>query len=155
MRHLTRVEESARILREYDDAGFPDMMAMLERQFAVLHNRAQVLLGLCGIIISTTGFSGRLVAGTNAAAQWLVIVGVALVLLAAAIVCWGVLHLRWLTMQLGADNAEWLATSLRYRDTKTNYYRVALLLMLVGLTLYAAAIAIMLLNPREGVLPAR
>ncbi|MGB7156722.1 MAG: hypothetical protein WBD40_01570 [Tepidisphaeraceae bacterium] len=39
----------------------------------VLHNRAQVLLALCGIVVTTTGFSGRLVAGTNAAAQWLII----------------------------------------------------------------------------------
>ncbi len=155
MRHLTRDEESARILREYAGAGFGEIMGMLERQFTVLHNRAQVLLGLCGVIISTTGFSGRLIAGTNFYAQWLVIAGVALVLLAAAVVCWGVLHLRWLTMQLGGDTAEWLATTLRYRDTKTNSYRLGLLLMLVGLALYAAAIAIMLLNPHAGALPAR
>jgi hypothetical protein len=155
MRHLTRDEERNRILREYAGAGFPEIMAMLERQFTVLHNRAQVLLGLCGIIISTTGFSGRLIAGTDERAQWLVIAGVALVLLAAGVVCWGVLHLRWLTMQLGGDTPAWLATTLRYRDTKTNAYRVGLLLMLLGLALYAAAIAIMLLNPHEGVLPAR
>jgi hypothetical protein len=155
MRHLTRDEERARILREFADAGMPEIMAVLERQFAVLHNRAQVLLGLCGVIVSTTGFSGRLIAGTNVYAQWLVIAGVGFVLLAAAVVCWGVLHLRWLTMQLGADTAEWLATTLRYRDTKTNAYRVGLLLMLLGLALYAAAIAIMLLNPHAGALPAR
>jgi hypothetical protein len=155
MRHLTRAEESARILRAYGDAGFPDIMAMLERQFTVLHNRAQVLIGLCGIIISTTGFSGRLIAGTNVFAQGLVIAGVALVLLAAAVVCWGVLHLRWLTMQTGRTTAEWLDTTLRYRDTKTSAYRVGLMLMLLGLALYAAAIAIMLLNPHDGVLPAR
>ena len=155
MRHLTRDEESTRILQAYADEGFPEIMVVLERQFAVLHNRAQVLIGLCGIIISTTGFSGRLVAGTNAAAQWLVIAGVAFVLLAAAVVCWGVLHLRWLTMQYGRNTAEWLATTLRYRDVKTNAYRVALMLMLVGLALYAGAIAIMLLHPHEGALPAR
>ena len=155
MRHLTRDEERARILREYADGGLPEMMAVLERQFAVLHNRAQVLLGLCGVIISTTGFSGRLVAGTNVYAQWLIISGVAFVLLAAAVVCWGVLHLRWLTMQIGADTAAWLATTLRYRDTKTNAYRAGLLLMLVGLALYAGAIAIMLLRPHDGALPAR
>lgn len=155
MRHLTRDEERARILREYAEAGLPEMMAMLERQFTVLHNRAQVLLGLCGVIISTTGFSGRLIAGTNAYAQWLIIAGVVFVLLSAAVVCWGVLHLRWLTMQLGRDTPEWLATTLSYRDTKTSAYRIGLLLMLVGLALYAAAIAIMLLNPHDGALPAR
>ena len=51
----------------------------------------------------------------------------------ASVVCWGVLHLRWLTMQAGKSIAEWLATSLKYRDFKTNCYRVGLMFLLVGL----------------------
>ena len=152
---LTRDEEARRILREYGPDAFADIMEVLERQFAVLHNRAQVLLGLCGIIVSTTGFSGRLVAGTNVFAQALIIAGVALVLAAAAIVCWGVLHLRWLTMQAGKSIPDWLATSLKYRDTKTKAYRVGLMFLLAGLVLYSGAVAIMLLYPKDGVLPAR
>ena len=157
MNHLTRTEEAERILRHYGDgdASFAEIMVMLERQFAVLHNRAQVLLGLCGIIVSTTGFSGRLVAGTNPLAQVLIITGVAFVLLAAAVVCWGVLHLRWLTMQAGADTRAWLLTSLRYRDHKTMSYRVGLMLLLIGLVVYSASVSIMLLYPHDGVLPAR
>ena len=81
--------------------------------------------------------------------------GVALVLAAAAVVCWGVLHLRWLTMQAGKNIPEWLTTSLKYRDAKTKCYRVGLMLLLAGMVLYSAAVAIMLLNPHEGVLPAR
>jgi hypothetical protein len=154
---LTRDEECRRILQTYGDGpdAFDRIMVTLERQFAVLHNRAQVLLGLCGVVISTTGFSGRLIAGTNPAAQGLVIAGLSLVLLSAAAVCWGVLHLRWLTMQLGDSTAEWLATSLRYRDYKTNCYRVGLAVMLLGLALYAGAIAIMLWRPGEDYLPPR
>ena len=155
MDHLTRDEEARRILREYGHDAFADIMEMLERQFAVLHNRAQVLLALCGIIVGTTGFSGRLVAGTNLLAQTLIIFGVAFVLLAAAVVCWGVLHLRWLTMQAGKAVPEWLATSLQYRDFKTRCYRVGLIFLLVGLVLYSGAVAIMLLYPHDGVLPAR
>lgn len=158
MDHLNRDEEVERILAAYGGdqrASFPEIMAMLERQFTVLHNRAQVLLGLCGIIVSTTGFSGRLVAGTNVAAQWLIIAGVALVLVAAAVVCWGVLHLRWLTMQAGGDTRAWLVTSLRYRDRKTLSYRIGLVFLLAGLVLYSASVAIMLLHPHDGVLPAR
>jgi len=93
---LSRTEEADRILALYGD-DLPAVMTMLERQFVVLHNRAQVLLTLCGIVISTTGFSGRIIAGTNALAQVLIVGGVALVLLSAAIVVWGVLHLRWLS----------------------------------------------------------
>jgi hypothetical protein len=155
MSHLSRDAEADRILRYYGGDAFPEIMAMLERQFVVLHNRAQVLLGLCGIVVTTTGFSGRLVAGTNAAAQWLIIAGVALVLCAAAIVVWGVLHLYWLTMQPGDSTRAWLLSSLAYRDRKTRAYRIGISLLLAGLTAYAAALSIMLLYPRADVLPAR
>jgi hypothetical protein len=154
MSSLNRDAEAARILSHFGES-FADIMAMLERQFHVLHNRAQVLLALCGIVVSTTGFSGRLVAGTNFVAQICVIAGVALVMIAAALVAWGVLHLRWLTMQLGDDVRQWLLTSLEYRDLKTNYYRAAVWFMLAGLLVYGVAIAIMLLNPHADVLPPR
>ncbi|MBI1336194.1 MAG: hypothetical protein GC164_04440 [Phycisphaera sp.] len=151
---LSPIEELARIRAIYRD-DTAAIMAMLERQFAVLHNRAQVLLGLCGIVISTTGFSGRIIAGTNRLAQALIILGVTGVLAAAGIVSWGVLHLRWLSQQPGELPDGWLATSLAYRDRKTRYYRYAIVIMLVGLTLYVGAICVMLANPHVDGLPAR
>jgi membrane-bound ClpP family serine protease len=153
--HLSRQDEARRILEVYGDDQFETIMAMLERQFAVLHNRAQVLLALCGVVITTTGFSGRLIAGTSVTAQALIIAGVALVLISAAVVVWGVLHLRWLTMQAGADVRQWLDTALAYRDRKTALYRVAILFMLTGLIVYSGAIAVMLLYPNQHVLPPR
>ena len=152
---LTRDEEADRILSAYGQTHFDQVMAMLERQFMVLHNRAQVLLGLAGVVVTTTGFSGRLIAGTDTTAQWLIIAGIAFALLSASLVVWGVLHLRWLTMHPGTETRDWLLTVLRYRDTKTHFYRVAIVLMLVGLVFYVGAIAIMLLNPHEGSLSAR
>ena len=154
MRSLTRPEEIDRIVAFYGD-DLPAIMVLLERQFTVLHNRAQVLLTLCGIVISTTGFSGRTIAGTNELAQWLIISGIALVLLSTAIVAYSVLHLRWLTMQYGRQPRDWIDTSLAYRDYKTRCYRVSLLVMILGLALYVAAIAVMLRNPHSGSLPAR
>ena len=152
--HLTRAQEAERILVHYG-GDFTAIMLMLERQFGVLHNRAQVLLTLCGIVISTTGFSGRIIAGTNAFAQWMIVFGVAFILLSASVVVWGVLHLRWLTMQYGHDVRDWLNTSLTYRDGKTRAYRLAIILMLIGLVLYCGAIGEMLLYPHVGGLPAR
>jgi len=154
VRHLDLAEEQRRILSTYGGKLDP-IMAMLERQFGVLHNRAQVLLTLCGIVISTTGFSGRLIAGTNRLAQGLIVAGLALVLLSAAVVVWGVLHIRWLTVQSGDTVDQWLDTCLRYRDVKTKWYRVSILIMLLGLVLYGGAIAVMLLNPASDALPPR
>ncbi|MFT5423848.1 MAG: hypothetical protein ACI89L_001639 [Phycisphaerales bacterium] len=123
------------------------LYAVLEKQFSVLMTRAQVLMGLCGVVITTTGFSGRIIAGTSDLAQWLIISGISLTLAAAAVVVFGVLPLKWLTQQPGNTTDEWLAESLRYRDSKLRHYRVGVVLMLAGLTLYVAAIALMLAHP--------
>ncbi|MGF1634648.1 MAG: hypothetical protein ACFCVE_12415 [Phycisphaerae bacterium] len=155
MKKLPLDAEADRILHAYGPDNFKDIMAMLERQFGVLHNRAQVLLALAGVVVTTTGFSGRLIAGTNAWAQGLIIAGVGITLLAAAVVCWGVLHLRWLTMQPGQTVRDWLLTSLRYRDRKTNFYFAGIWLLLLGLVVYVSAIAVMLLNPEADRLPPR
>lgn len=151
---LNREQEADRILAEYQ-SSLPRIMEMLERQFGVLHGRAQVLLTLCGIVISTTGFSGRVIAGTNEVAQAFIIVGVGLILLSAAVVCYMVLHLRWLTLQSGESVRAWLLTSLRYRDLKTTSYRWALIVLVCGLACYCVSISIMLANPEEDALPAQ
>lgn len=148
---LSRDEEVARMLREYEHRDFDGIMMALERQFSVLHNRAQLLLTLCGIVITLTGFSGRLIAGTNIAAQIFVIVGLAVTLVAAAIIVWGVLHLHWLTAQVGENRAAWLARSLAYRDMKTAAYRMGMRVLVVGMALYCVAIAIMLVNPHQAI----
>jgi len=152
---LRRHAEAERIIENYGDDAYIEIMELLERHFLVLHNRAQVLLTICGIIISTTGFSGRNIAGGGTPGKVLIIAGVGLILVSAAVVCWGVLHLRWLTMQPGQDLRQWLITSLKYRDYKTSSYRVALFIMLVGLVAYVASIILMLLNPNSPNYPPR
>lgn len=145
--NLTPQQEAERILAIYGQDQQSRIMELLERQFAILHNRSQVLLGLCGVVITTTGFSGRLIAGTSATAQAMIIIGVTLTLVAAVMVVCGVLHLRWLTQQPGEAIRPWLMTCLAYRDRKTRFYRVGIYLMLIGLAFYVVAIALMLSYP--------
>jgi len=144
-----RQEEINRILKIYGREDTRSIMEMVERNFMVLHHRSQVLLGLSGIVITTTGFSGRLIAGTNDLAKWLIISGVALVMAAAATVCYGVLHLRWLTQHPGSQIEQWLDTTLAYRDRKTRFYRVGIVMTMVGLTLYVGSIFVMLWYPLD------
>ncbi|WP_437816282.1 hypothetical protein [Sorangium sp. So ce1078] len=147
MKNVAREEEVDRFIKLVGPDSWEVVHGILERQFSVLHNRAQVLIGLCGIVITTTGFSGRLIAGTSRAAQGLIIAGVATVLLSATLIVWGVQHIRWLTQQPGNDMRGWLLVSLAYRDRKTTIYRVAIAFLLVGLSFYVIAIAMMLLDP--------
>lgn len=149
---VTRQEEIDRLIVMYRD-DTAKMMEAMERQFLILHNRSQVALGLTGIVVTTTGFSGRIIAGTNALAQALIVLGVTLTLASALLVVLGVLHLRWLTQQPGELVRPWLETCLSYRDKKTNFYRAGIIVLLVGIALYVAAIAVMLMNPKMDMLP--
>ncbi len=149
MPNPTQQEEIDRIIQIYGRDDIRSIMEAVERQFMVLHHRSQVLLGLSGIVITTTGFSGRLIAGTNDVAKWLIISGVALVMIAAVTVCYGVLHLRWLTQHPGTQVEHWLSTTLAYRDRKTRFYRVGIVMTMVGLGLYVASIFVMLWWPLD------
>jgi hypothetical protein len=149
---VPRHEEVKRILAVYNDSE-PEVQRLLTMQLTTLHNRAQVLLGLSGVAITTTGFSGRSIAGTGTTAQFLIIAGVSTVLFAAMIVVVGVLQLNWLTQVSGDTLEERLHTMLMYRDRKMLYYRIAIVALIAGLTMYVAAIAIMLANPHANVPP--
>ena len=127
---------------------------LLVTQFATLQARAGYVLTFCGVVITTTGFSGRLIAGTNAAAQVCIIAGVALVMLAAWLVLVAVLRVRWTTQSLqeltGVDGTprDPLPGLLARRDRRTRTLRIATLVAMVGMSFYVAAIAIMLAYPR-------
>jgi len=149
MSKQSRQAEIKHLMRIYGPHNQHTIMDVVERQFMVLHHRSQVLLGLAGVVITTTGFSGRLIAGTNQLAQWLIIGGVFLVMAAAVTVCFGVLHLRWLTQQPGDEAHEWLDRALSYRDRKTRFYRVGIVITILGLSLYVGSIFVMLLYPLD------
>ena len=63
---------------------------LLEKQMSVLVMRTQVMLSLCGIVITVTGFSGRAVAETGELARGCMVVGMAAVLGAASVAIGGV-----------------------------------------------------------------
>lgn len=120
---------------------------LVVRQFDTMQVRGGYVLTFCGVVITTTGFSGRLIAGTNAMAQGCIIVGVALVLAAAWLVLVAVLRVKWTTQTLELGDGA-LALMLARRDRRNAVLRVATLVAMVGMSFYVAAIAIMLVYPR-------
>jgi len=152
-RALTREQECERILRSHSPGDFDSISAALDRQYRTIHNRAQLLLGICGVLISASVVvtTGRLIGGRaefahqHVAGVMLVIAG-ALEIGAAAVVVGGVLHVRWITQQPGEELRDWVMANLVYRDRKTLVYRVATLLILLSMISYQIAIAIALLQ---------
>ncbi len=118
---------------------------VVERQLGVMVMRAQVMLSLSGIVVTVTGFSGRAIAETSAAARICISAGILVVLAAAVVAIWGVLKLRWLSQEIDDEPMVTLLRGLEVRDRKTRNLRTALILFVIGFALYCIAIAQLLL----------
>lgn len=120
---------------------------MVHDQLGTIMLRTQVMLSLSGIVITVTGFSGKAIATTSPVAKTTVVAGLCLVLLAAAVAVFGVLRLRWLTQELRPTPLETLERGIRLRNDKTRYLGIALVLFVVGFSLYCFAVAQLLIAP--------
>jgi len=129
IRSATPDEETRHLIALYGgDAA--KIMGAIESQLTILAARAQTLLSLAGITVTVTGFSGANIARTGRLAAGLLVSGLGVVLLSAAVAMVGILHVN----------------ALQVRDAKTRRFSVALRLLVVGLVLYGASVALLLLG---------
>jgi len=143
-----RAGDEARRILALAGADTFSAFQVLERQLSVVVLRAQVLLSLCGIVITVTGFSGRAIAQTSLLARVSITGGIFVVLAAAAVALVGVLGLTWMTQTLTDDPLATLANAIQIRERKTRYLAVAQLLFVGGFALYCTAIAQLLMAAR-------
>ncbi len=151
----TEEAEAQRMIAFYgeDRSG---VLSLVERQLNAIHTRAQIVIGFAAVAVTTTGFSGRLIAGTNTLAQFSIITGLAIILAACLVIFLRVLSVEWaISRYLQDDLQATLENMLRVRNRKTRAYRFGSAGVFVGLTVYAIAIAIMLLNPEPLAVPVR
>jgi hypothetical protein len=66
---------------------------------------------------------------------------------AAVVLVGGVLTVRWITQQPGADLRAWVLSNLAYRDRKTRAYHLAVALVLLAMVAYQTAIGVALAQP--------
>jgi hypothetical protein len=149
---LTHEEECDRLLEHHVDQQYDRINAALDRQFQTIHNRAQLLLGVCGVLI-TAGVvvtTGRLIGHPTIFhhhyAGYILICSGALQIAAAGTIVIRVLNVRWITQQPGADLRSWILTNLYYRDSKTRAYRIAAVCLLLSMVGYQIAVAIAVLQ---------
>jgi hypothetical protein len=150
------VETEAAQLTQFFKNDGPGGLALVERQLNAIHMRAQVVIGFAAVAVTTTGFSGRLIAGTNLLAQVSIIAGLAIILASCLTIFLRVLSVDWvISRALGGDLDETLVRVLHSRNHKTRAYRFGSAGVFIGLTVYALAITIMLLNPEPLTVPVR
>jgi hypothetical protein len=144
-RAATPAEEADHLLALYgSDAG--KIMDLLNTQLSSLAGRAQMLLQLAGLTITVTGFSGTSIAHTSRLAAILVVSGLVVVLLAAALSMGGILRLRWMTQLAPTSLREAILYAIAMRDEKTRVFGRSLMLLIVGLALYIASVSMLLLG---------
>jgi hypothetical protein len=118
---------------------------MLERQLNVLHTRAQVLMTLSGVVVTVTGFSGRIIAGTSVSAKFSIIIGL-LVVLSSAIWTWNkVMSIKWVTSDLEGEPVDILSRIIERRTAKTKAYKLGGVILCCGFLIYSIAVSQMLI----------
>lgn len=148
-------ENEARRILNLCKGDMLQALAILERQLAVLQTRAQIMMSLAGVVVTVTGFSGRLIAGHDRVAQISIVLGVAFVLLSAVWMYVHVMGIRWVTQGLDEDPQVALESVIVRRNKKTVAYQRGGILLCVGFVLYCIALCLLLLNPEPVHLPVR
>jgi len=146
---LSRDQECERILQVHARDDFERISVVFDRQFRTIHNRAQLLLGICSVLISANVLvsAGRLIGRVSPSRPVvgfpLLVAGV-LAITAAGVICSAVARVRWTTQQSGDDLRSWVLTNLAYRDAKTRAYRLSVWLVMLSMLAYQAAVTMAL-----------
>lgn len=125
-----------------------EVLRTLTTQFAVLQNRSQVLLTLCTLTLTITGFSGPKIVASGPGARWAMAIGIVLVLLGLILLLLSSLVVRFASQFIAedADTRAGFARLIEYRNRKTAWYRWQLACIVLGISGYVAAIVHYLLT---------
>lgn len=148
-------EEEARCFLKLTNGDLKSALEMAQRQLDTVYTRAQVLMSLAGVVVTTTGFSGRLIAGTSPLAQALLVSGLIVTLASAIWVFFRVMRVRWVTVLMCTSPEQGLTNAIDRRNRKTRAYSIGGMILFVGIALYCAAIGVMLFNPEPLTVPVR
>jgi hypothetical protein len=140
-----RDEEARHILALYERDP-ARILARIEDQLSILAARAQTLLSLAAVTITVTGFSGTSIAKSGLPAAILLVTGLVCVILSAALGIRGILTVRWTTSFAPCSLESTLVGALELRDRKTRAFGTSLRLLVIGLSLYVASIAFLLVQ---------
>jgi hypothetical protein len=151
---MTAHEEAEKILELFngDTARAFDLVS---NHLVILQTRGHILMTLAGIIVTVSGFSGRLIAGTHLFSQITIITGVFLAVSSAFWIFAVVMRIQWLTQNLDKTPVDALAAGITMRNYKQKHFHRAMILFACGALFYACSLFSMLINPNSGALTPR
>lgn len=141
---MLSAREEAERLYQLCQEDYLKALSFVEAQLNVVYTRAQVLVGIAGMVITVTGFSGRRIADTSRLAQYFIVIGLAIVLAATVWVFLRVMRISWASSSLSDDACASLTELIEYRNRKTISYEIGGKILALGLITYGAAVSMML-----------
>ena len=134
-------EEARHLQRLFADQPI-QLVQYLGHQIATVKTYAQVLIGLCGLTVTVTGFSGAHMIRSGSAAAALMVAGIALVVVGLIICIRTITRLHWVSQDLRDDLRETVETVLRRRNRQQRALVAAAVFVAGGLACYLAAVTV-------------
>jgi uncharacterized membrane protein YczE len=136
---MSGVDEVKRLTALYDGSE-RELVAFLSGQLAVLKGQAQALLGIGGLCITVTGFSGHNMVNAGPTSAALMISGIGLITLAIGVAIRVLAGIRWVSQDLQEPVEELVSAVVSRRDRQQRALSLASLGVGVGLLLYVGAV---------------
>ncbi len=141
------VENEARQLCALFESQPQQLVSLLSGQLSVLKSQTQMLMGLCGLAITVTGFSGSHMIRAGSWAAFSMVLGIFLILIAIFFCISILLQLRWVTQDLCESTYTMTHTVLLRRNRQQRRIAIAGLFVATGLTAYLLAVTLAALMP--------
>jgi hypothetical protein len=136
------VREEARRLHALFANQPAQLVQYLATQLATVKTYAQLIVGLCGLTITVTGFSGAHMIRSGSTAAMLMVSGIALVMVGLIVCIRTITALRWVSQDLSDDLIETAAIVLARRDREQRLVSIAALFVAGGLACYLGAVSV-------------
>jgi hypothetical protein len=136
---VTPAEEAERLCALFKDREV-ELVVFLSGQLGVLKSQANTLMGLAGLTITVTGFSGHLMVRAGPLSWIPMVAGIAAVLVAIAVTLRTLMHLRWVSQDLSPDLHQTALATIERRDDEQRALRVAGVFLGLGLAGYLLAV---------------
>jgi hypothetical protein len=136
------VREEARRLHALFAAQPAQLVQFLSGQIATVKTYAQILVGLCGLTVTVTGFSGAHMIRSGSLAAGLMVAGIALVMIGLIVCIRTITALRWVSQELQDDLIETAVVVIERRNRQQGLLSLAAVFVAAGLGCYLAAVSV-------------
>jgi hypothetical protein len=138
----SQIRDEARRLHQLFADSPAQLVQYLSNQIATVKTYAQILVGLCGLTVTVTGFSGAHMIRAGSLSAGLMVAGIALVLIGLMMCLQTITGLRWVSQELRDDLIDTAVVVIHRRNRKQRTLTIAAVFVAGGLVCYLAAVSV-------------